>query len=344
MDRPMPSDANHGLPGPAHRADGPALVAALLAQAVERAPLRFAPGQANSGASLERVVLQDGTRLVVKRFSPATDLLMRLTRDHGRAATLWTDGILDRIPWVLDHATLAVARDGEGWVLVMRDVGETITGLDRVLTREECRRILAATAAMHAAFAGERIAGLCPTIDWLAMLTPPVMEPLRGDPTGLPDWALRGWDTFFAAAVAAVHADPAPLAAELERCEPTLVHGDLTPNNIGLAPDRVVLLDWGLATNGPAALETTMFLANCRWRTGPDPDAIVADARAAAGERHDERALHLAFLGTFASYGWLFADGAANRPDPERRRQERLHLDWWVGRARHALTSAWSPT
>jgi thiamine kinase-like enzyme len=182
-------------------------------------------------------------------------------------------------------------------------------------------------------------------------MTPPVMEPLRSDPNGLPDWTLRGWEAFFdvvpadvAAAVAAVHADPAPLAAELERCEQTLVHGDLSGDNFGFTLDRVVILDWGLAMGGPAAIEVTALLANCRWNAGPDPDVVIDDARAAAGERHDERALQLAFLATFANYGWLHADRAVNHPDPARRQREQANLEWWVGRVRHALASTWAPS
>ncbi len=322
----------------------------LLGRAVERTPLRFAPGQANSGAPLEAVVLRDGTRLVVKRVSPATDVLMRLTHDHGRAATLWTTGVFDRLPPVIDHATLVAAPDGDGWVLVMRDVAHAIVTWDRILTRGECRRFFAAAAHMHAAFAGERIAGLCSVVDWMTFMTPPAMEPWRGSPGGLPDWTLRGWEVFFdvvprdvATAIAAIHAHPAPLARELERVEPTLVHGDLAPGNVGLTPDRVVVLDWALATRGPAALEYASFLANFRWRAGPDPDAIVDDIRAACGERHDERALRLALLATFANYGWLHADRAAAHPDAVRRPQEQACLDWWVACARHALETAWSP-
>ena len=176
----------------------------------------------------------------------------------GRAATLWTSGVFDRLPPVVDHATLAAASEDDGWVLVMCDVGEAIVGWDRVLTREERRQLLSATAAMHAAFAGERIPGLCPAIDWMTFMTPPIMEPWRGDPDRLPDWALRGWEAYFeaapadvAGAVAAIHADPAPLAAQLECCEPTLVHGDLSGDNFGLFPDRVVVLDWGAANERP---------------------------------------------------------------------------------------------
>jgi RNA polymerase sigma factor (sigma-70 family) len=60
-----------------------------------------------SGAKLERVVLADGSTLVVKRISQEYDLAMKLTHDTGRAAQLWVSGVLDRLPPVIDHAILA---------------------------------------------------------------------------------------------------------------------------------------------------------------------------------------------------------------------------------------------
>ena len=330
---------------------GRALINDLLTHVVERTPLRFAQGQANSGAPLEAVVLDDGTHMVVKHISPATDLLMRLTHDRGRAATLWTTGVFDRLPPAIDHATLATAPEADGWIIVMYDVGATILGRERILTREDCRQIFAAAAQMHAAFAGQQIVGLCSMIDWITCMTPPVMERWRGSSGGFADWTLRGWERFFdiapidvATAVAAIHADPEPLARELERCEPTLVHGDFSPENIGLTADRVVVLDWALATWGPAALEFASFLANFRWRVGPDPNLIVADIRAACGERHDERSLQLAMLAAFVSYAWLPTDHAAAHPDPLRRAQEQACLDWWIDRARAALEMVWAPS
>ena len=278
MDRTGHRRADHDPQGSTRRPSGRALVDDLLGRAVARTPLRFAPGQANSGAALEAVALADGTRLVVKRFSPADDLLMRLTHDAGRAASLWAGGTFDRLPPAIDHATLAAAPEGDGWVVVMRDVGEAILGDERTLAREESRRILAAAAAMHAAFAGERVAGLCSVLDWMTFMLPQVMEPWRGAPGGLPDWALRGWEIFFdvvpadvAGAVAAIHARPEALAAELERCEPTLVHGDLSPANVGLTPDRVVVLDWALPTSAGGSGRT-------RRRSSPTPGPRPASA------------------------------------------------------------------
>jgi hypothetical protein len=55
---------------------------ALLDAAVERAPVS---DDGRSGATLERVVLADGSRVVVKRFDSSVDLVMRLSGDtRGR--------------------------------------------------------------------------------------------------------------------------------------------------------------------------------------------------------------------------------------------------------------------
>ena len=65
-----------------------------LDEVVERAVMIDHEGK--SGALLERVMLADGRRLIVKRFSPATDLLMAaLGEVVGREYILWSRGILD---------------------------------------------------------------------------------------------------------------------------------------------------------------------------------------------------------------------------------------------------------
>jgi len=74
----------------------------ILQNAVERIPLVDHEGK--SGAALERVLLADGQRLIVKRFSPSTDLVMALTGDTvGREYQLWSRGVLDRLPPQVGH-------------------------------------------------------------------------------------------------------------------------------------------------------------------------------------------------------------------------------------------------
>jgi hypothetical protein len=82
----------------------------LLDNALERKPI--GDGQGYSGAKLERVILADGSVLIVKHISQEYDLAMKLTHDTGRAARLWVSGVLDRLPPVIDHATLAAEPEG----------------------------------------------------------------------------------------------------------------------------------------------------------------------------------------------------------------------------------------
>jgi hypothetical protein len=318
-----------------------------LGEAVQRTPLGEHGGY--SGAELERVVLADGIVLIVKRVAAATGPTTRLTHNQGRAATLWTAGVLDRFPPVIDHATLAAERDGDGWTIIMRDVSEALLGDERVLTRAEHRRILAAANALHETFRGERIAGLCTLTDHLSLFTPATAARERPGPRRLFDAIVRGWELFPSAvphdvveAVFAVHAHPERLAAELERHETTLIHGDLWLANIGLFPDRVVMLDWGLATQAPPAFEFTTSLTGNWSRIAATREELIDDFRAVRGERHDERALDLAFLATFCEYGWNKALDALEHPDAAVRARESSELAWWVRRVRRSL-AVWSP-
>jgi hypothetical protein len=97
-------------------------VQSLLATAVERQAVGKNKGF--SGATVERYVLADGRILIVKRISPIVDISMRLSQDRGRAATLWTSGIFDRLPPLVDSAMLAAEPEGDGWILAMEDVSE----------------------------------------------------------------------------------------------------------------------------------------------------------------------------------------------------------------------------
>ena len=319
----------------------------LLSDMAERTPLGSSDGF--SGAQLERVVLADGTALVMKRIAPATDLTMRLTHDRGRAATLWTTGVLDRFPPVIDHATLAAEPDGDGWTIIMRDVSGALLGDDRVLTREEHRRILGAAAALHQTFRGEQVEGLCTLADHLSLFTPATAARERPGPRGLFDTVARGWELFgdavprdVAEAVFAVHEQPDRLARELERCDTTLIHGDLWLANVGLSPDRVVILDWALATQAPPEFELTMYLTGNWSRIAATREEIVEDFRALRREQFDARALALSFIGTFAEYGWNKALDAVEHPDDAVRARESAELDWWVRRVRRCLET-WTP-
>jgi aminoglycoside phosphotransferase (APT) family kinase protein len=307
-------------------------------------------GPGFSGATLESVTLNDGTRLVVKRISPSWDMAMRATHDRGRAATLWTSGALDRLPPSIDHAIVAAEPEGDGWVIVMRDVSSALLPEGHSLTRAQFRRVFAAARDMHRAYRGVRIDDLCTLTDHLSTLTPAAMAQFADRDDWLPRMLPRGWELFddlvpndIAAAVRAIHARPALLAAELERSWTTMLHGDLWIANFGLLPERVVFLDWGLATCAPPVLEFTMFLTGCWSRVTATRDEMITDIRALYGDDHDERALQLAFIATFSEFGWNKALDVVEHPDPALRAQEEGELHWWIATVRAALESTWSP-
>ena len=100
-------------------------VSAVLAGATARERLR--PADARAGADYERVVA-DGQAYFLKRLSPATDWIMRLTGDHvHRPYLVWRAGIMDKAPGCIDHTVVAMEVTGHGddavLSVLMRDVG-----------------------------------------------------------------------------------------------------------------------------------------------------------------------------------------------------------------------------
>ena len=80
---------------------------AVLDTALDRSPVN---DDGRSGATLERVLLADGSRVVVKRFDPSVDLVMRLSGDaRGREVEFFRRGILDHLPPTVLHPVM------DGW-------------------------------------------------------------------------------------------------------------------------------------------------------------------------------------------------------------------------------------
>jgi hypothetical protein len=324
-------------------------VPSILAGAIRREPLGAADGR--SGSVLERVTLAGGETVVVKYARAASDWIMRATHDDGgRVATLWSSGLLRRVPAAIEHAILAVERDGDGWVVVMRDVSAALLPEAARLSRAGSRLVLAAAAALHAAFRGEPPVALCPLADRYTFLSPATARREAGGPDPVPRLIGRGWERLpellpddVAAAALAVAERPEPFAAELARFPATLVHGDLKLGNLGFLGERVVVLDWGTQTGwAPPAVEAVWYLAVNASRIDATREQVLDDFRAAEGERHDEDALRLALLGGLVQLGWDKALHATEHPDPAVRAWERADLDWWTARARDAL-ERWSP-
>ena len=60
---------------------------------------------------------------------------------------------------------------------------------------------------------------------------------------------------------------------------PTLIHGDLRDDNLGLEGDRVVLLDWDMATAATPAVEFAWYLGHDAWRIDASHDEITTTSR-----------------------------------------------------------------
>lgn len=311
-----------------------------------RSRIAIVPGEsARSGSRIERVVLADGATVIAKYLVRDEDLMLRATDDDGRLDRLWRAGVFERMPPLIEHGLLGVEADGPDWLVVMADVGDTLIADDRPVTRDENRRIVAAGAALHAAFEGAELPRIGTPATLYRFLSP-AMGAAEGDgPNPLPRLVARGWARFgdavphdVADAVGVIHADPDAFAARYAGCRTTLVHGDFRLANMGLRPDRLVLIDWGSScVAGPGALDVAWYLIVGATRIEATRDEILDDFRIAEGERFEARALGLALIGALAMLGWNKALDVLENPDPVARDRERADLDWWVARVRREL-------
>jgi aminoglycoside/choline kinase family phosphotransferase len=314
-----------------------------LDDVVERAPMVDHEGK--SGALLERVRLADGRRLIVKRFSPKTDLLMAVLGDAvGREYDMWSRGILDMLPPEVGHAVIDGWVDGDQTVIVMRDLGDSVlTWADR-LTREQCRAMLISVAAQHRAFLGAAPDDLTPLPNLVALFAPDRMAPFVDSTNPLAALCIRGWDVFgdtvpadVVEAVFSLLADPQPLVGALQSRATTLVHGDLATVNMAFSDAGLTLLDWAMPAAAPGAFDIARFVAGCSSVVEASREQVIADYAQAAGPAYDQIAMRLSLLSAFCWLGWNKALDAAGHPDPIVRARERQDLDWWVNQARLTL-------
>lgn len=236
----------------------------ILLGARERGP--FAAEGGRTEATFERAVLADGTPVVVKHVSP-DGLFAKMLGGSDQLHRLWSAGVFGRIPGEIDHTILAIEAEGNGWLVVMRDRSDAFLGDDRVLSRQESRRVLRAVDAMHKEFWSEHPQGAWSLQEYYKAFLSWDRPKAVGDEWPIVVLWRRGWELFpevvppdVAEAMQAILADPVPLALQLEACDSTLIHGDLRLHNLGLTPDRVVLLDWELVSYAPPAVEFAWYL------------------------------------------------------------------------------------
>ena len=310
-----------------------------LGEIDRREPLTHA-GQ--SGTGLERIVMADGRRLVIKRLT-GEDWVSRVTHDDGREVGLWEQGVLARMPPEIDPAVLDAGRAGRVSWLLMRDVSGELLPPDRRLSRDESARILATAAALHRRFAGQSISGLCSLEDRITLTAPATVAGEAGGVDFLPKMLVVGWEVFaetvpddVAAAVFDAMEQPGPLAALLRDCAATLVHNDLRGANLGLIPGRTVMLDWGLAGSGPPELDFAWYLFVNGWRIDATREQLIEDFKRVEGDLHDSRALELAWITQLCWHAPLLAHELVEASD-EKRERARAELAWWVERVRATL-------
>ncbi len=177
----------------------------------------------------------------------------------------------------------------------------------------------------------------------MSLLSPRRMAPLTAGPNPLPGLVLRGWERFaelarrdVADVVVGLLDDPAPLVAGLSRLPHTLIHGDLWLVNLALEPDQVTLLDWGIASWAPPAVEIASFLAGNASQVQAGREQLVEDVRgiwACWGEDQ----LRLGFVAGLLELAWKKALDATEHPDPATRSAARADLAWWMRAAEPGL-------
>ena len=321
----------------------------MLAGATKREPI-VPGGSARSGSLIERVTLADGRVVIVKHLDPRLDLVLRALDDDGRLARLWDAGIFERMPGVVEHGLIGVEREGDGWLVVMVDVGDALLPDDRPISRTESRRLLAAAAAMHERFAGADLPAIGRIGQLYRFLSPAMAMTEAGSPNPLPALVGRGWARFpeavppdVADAIATIHADPFRFGAAFDTAP--------RPSSTATTASRTsacATIAWSSSTGaadcvaGPAALDLAWFLIVGATRIEATRDDVIDDFIELEGARHDPRALGLALVGALAQLGWNKALDVLENEDSRARARERADLDWWVARVRREL-DAWGP-
>ncbi|QZY28272.1 phosphotransferase family protein [Nocardioides coralli] len=319
---------------------------AVLDAALERTPLGE---DGRSGATLDRVVLADGSTVVVKRYDPDRDLVMRMLGDErGREVAVFESGLLHALPPLVHHAILDAWYDDDGLgVVVMRDLGAAVLGWHSRVSAMQSRTVFRAAAQLHATPLAADPGVLTPLREVLGVFEVPRLQRLAG--AGLIDLALRGWAHWPEVApgdvgdrVMALAHDTAPLVAACAQHPPALLHGDLSIVNLALESDRpgtVTLLDWGMTTVGPAEIDVGRLLAGCAHVMDGGLDELVRRYREVMGAAYDADAMRLGLLAGLVWLGWNKALDIVEHPTPHVRERERVNLGWWLHQAAAAFES-----
>ena len=233
--------------------------------------------------------------LVFKHIRPDASWLMRSSSDlYCREVQLWRHGLLADAPGALYVPVLAAAYDEatrEG-ALLLEDMTRwmgTIEECFAPIPPSQWKLALDHLAWLHAHYwqdarlKDEQFA-LASVEQTLLMLAPATIQAqlAAGDAHPYLPVSRAGWEAFFTyglapalARVQRVLDAPAAFLADAAAVPATLAHGDVWPPNMGLLPgargmwgrrtgSRTILIDWALATAGPASFDPFWLLF--AWR------------------------------------------------------------------------------
>jgi len=322
-------------------ATGP--VTEILARATTREAVR--PDDARAGADYQRVVA-DGQGYFLKRLSPATDWIMRVTGDHvHRPYLVWRAGIMAKAPRWIDHTVVAMEVDGTGddatLSVLMHDVGACLVPPgDAQVPLAQHDGFLRHMAGLAAAFWGwgddiglttmaQRLRFFAPDNIAAELTVADVPGPIAAAAEGwrrLPELSAPLWQI-----ASMVHERHDVVTGPLAGTPPTFLQGDWKMGNLGSHPDgRTILLDWAYPGSGPACWDLCWYLALNRARL-PEPKEAAIERFRATLEGHGvdtapwwERQLDLCTIGIMAAFGWEKALGDTNE------------LEWWQDRVARA--------
>jgi hypothetical protein len=296
--------------------------------------------------------------LVIKRMVREKDWVMQVTDDrHWRSIAIWKQGLLSRLPQLIDHAIIACAFDSPGYALLMRNVTHALLD-EKPLSEADNRLILDGMSALHAAFWNDPVLRnpsfhLCSPGNLFTHTSPNKIRTIViENSVPIRQIVLEGWrllSTFVAPDILDLLLDlavnPSPLTSALSDYPQTLVHGDWRPANIGIEREgrqRLVLLDWSRPAQLVPAVDLAYYLVTS-WSVLPVSKEACIDLyrqylASRLGDWLDESwwrpQLELSLLGAFLMIGCFNTWVASQRNDEGYLDRARANFTWWSEQVR----------